>query len=283
MGILQTSAELGRPRRQGAEGRGGFPRLSIPNADKPRRRVLIVEEVPSPSNMLQVLLNVLNCESETALGRDQALAMIARADYDAVLLDLRHADASAKPWLSQIRKIRPSMVNRVLVITGEVEEPSVVGQFGPRYLPRDTDIRLMEYVHQRLLALWAKTANCISEKQIDPSSSGSIDKFRKEMRALVDDLVSRLQQSVRPFQGATVGELRTELQKAAGSPLGISSARLRKQTEEALRRITEQLKVRDEQVASEAADIFRARIAEIFAILRPVHRKTAEQEMPEFE
>lgn len=152
MGILQTSPDLGRPRRPELESRGWFPELATP--DKSRRKVLIVEEVPSASNMLQVLLNVLNCESETALGRDQALAMIAREDYDAVLLDLRHADVSAKPMLSQINEVSPSLVNRVLVITGEVGESSVVGQYGPRYLPRATDIRLMENVHRRLLALW---------------------------------------------------------------------------------------------------------------------------------
>jgi DNA-binding NtrC family response regulator len=104
--------------------------------------------------MLHVLLSVLNCEGETALGREQALAMIARGDYDAVLLDLRHADTTAKPLLSQIHKVCPDLVNRVLVITGEVGETHVAGQYGPRYLPRATDIRLMENVHQRLLALW---------------------------------------------------------------------------------------------------------------------------------
>lgn len=154
MGILQTSPEMVGPRRPQAESRGWFPGFAAPVADRPRRRVLIVEEVPSVANMLHALLDVLNCESDTAMGRDQALVMIAHGDYDAVLLDLRHADASAKPLLSQIRKISPNMVNRVLIITGEVGETNVVGQFGPRYLPRATDIRLMENVHRRLLALW---------------------------------------------------------------------------------------------------------------------------------
>lgn len=154
MGILQTTPEIIGPRKLQAESRGWFPGLSTPGADKPRRRVLIVEEMPSVSNMLHALLDVLDCESETAMGRDQALAMIAHGDYDAVLLDLRHADSSAKPLLSQIGAICPKMVNRVLIITGEVGETNVVGQYGPRYLPRATDIRLMENVHRRLLALW---------------------------------------------------------------------------------------------------------------------------------
>lgn len=154
MGILQTSPEMVGPRRPQTESRGWFPGLTYSGSDKPRRRVLIVEEVPSVTNMLHALLEVLNCESETALGRDQALAMIANGGYDAVLLDLRHADVSAKPLLSEIRSVNPGMVSRVLVITGEVGETNVVGQFGPRYLPRATDIRLMENVHRRLLALW---------------------------------------------------------------------------------------------------------------------------------
>ncbi len=154
MGVLQTSPELRGPRRTDADARAWFPEPAPSITSKPRRKILIVEDAPSISNILHVLLGVLNYEGEVAMGREQALAMIERENYDAVLLDLRNSDPTTKPLLSKIREIRPSLADRVLVITGEVEQPRVVGRVGRRCLPPATDIRLMENVHRRLLALW---------------------------------------------------------------------------------------------------------------------------------
>jgi hypothetical protein len=231
--------------------------------------------------MLYALLNVLNCDIETALGQDRALAMMARADFDAVLLDLRRADVSAKPLLSRISQINPSLGNRVLVITGEVGETNLAGQYGPRLLPRAADIRMMENIHQRLQALWMNSTPGDFQEPIDRSSSAAIDKFRKEMAALIDEVVARLNHSVRTFHGATSEELRTELQKKSGKLLAVAPGPLRKQTEAALQLITDQLKGKEVPVASEAADIFRAKIAEIFAILQPHPNKFLRQELQE--
>jgi hypothetical protein len=127
----------------------------------------------------------------------------------------------------------------------------------------------------------AKAAIWNFQKQIDQASSASIEQFRREMGTLVDEVVSRLHQSVRSFQGATSDELRSELQKASDNLLEVSSAQMRKQTEEALQLITDQLKRKEEEVASEATDIFRDRIAGIFAILQPSPKKSYPQEMVE--
>jgi hypothetical protein len=127
----------------------------------------------------------------------------------------------------------------------------------------------------------AKTAVWNFQKQVDQSSSASIEQFRREMGTLVDEVVSRLHQSVRSFQGATSDELRSELQKASDNLLEVSSAQMRKQTEEALQLITEQLKRKEEEVASEAADIFRDRIAGIFALLQSSPRKASQRELVE--
>jgi hypothetical protein len=127
----------------------------------------------------------------------------------------------------------------------------------------------------------AKAAIWNFQKQVDQASGASIEQFRREMGTLVDEVVSRLHQSVRSFQGATSDELRSELQKASDNLLEVSSAQMRKQTEEALQLITEQLKRKEEEVASEATDIFRDRIAGIFAILQPSPRKPSPQELVE--
>jgi len=98
------------------------------------RRVLIIEDEPSIRNVLYVLLAGLGCEGEVAYSGQQALTMISRKNFDAVLLDLRCTNLGTEEVVSQIKDIRPSLVGRVLVITGEV-----------------TDARSMEIIERYLL------------------------------------------------------------------------------------------------------------------------------------
>ncbi len=100
-----------------------------------RRRILIIEDEPSIRNVIYVLLAGLDCDSEIAYSGKQALGMILRSSFDAVLLDLRSAESPPEEMLSQMKKIRPSLVGRVLVITGEVSDP-----------------RMMEWVERQCLA-----------------------------------------------------------------------------------------------------------------------------------
>lgn len=92
----------------------------------PRRRVLIVEDEPSIRNIIYVLLAELDCDSEIAYSGKQALGMISRSSFDAVLLDIRSAESPPEEMVSQIKKIRPSLVGRVLIITGEVSDPRIM-------------------------------------------------------------------------------------------------------------------------------------------------------------
>jgi DNA-binding response OmpR family regulator len=61
-------------------------------------------------------------ESDVAHGGRQALAMVSRESFDAVLLDLRCYDVHAEEVVNKIREIRPSLLGRVLVIIGEVAD-----------------------------------------------------------------------------------------------------------------------------------------------------------------
>jgi DNA-binding NtrC family response regulator len=92
----------------------------------PRRKVLIIEDEPSIHNVLYALLSGLDCEGEVAHNDRQALAMISRDSYDAVLLDLRWSKVPAERMVSQIKEIRPSLLGRVLVITSEVGDPRTI-------------------------------------------------------------------------------------------------------------------------------------------------------------
>jgi len=119
------------------------------------------------------------------------------------------------------------------------------------------------------------------QRQMEESSNASLDKFRKETGILLDEVVFRLQQSVCSFQSATADEVLAELQKASNNLLEVSAAQMRKQTEQSLDLITERLKEKEEEVVSDAANVFRSRIAEIFTILQEGPQKTSELPNPE--
>lgn len=92
----------------------------------PHRKVLIIEHDSSIRNLLFVLLAAVGCEGEAALNGQQALGMISRESFDAIILDLRCSNPSTEEVVSHIREIRPSLVGRVLVITGEATSPEAL-------------------------------------------------------------------------------------------------------------------------------------------------------------
>jgi DNA-binding NtrC family response regulator len=97
--------------------------------------VLIIEDEPAIRNALFVLLAGMGCEGDVAYNGQQALSMISREQFDAVLLDLRCSNAPAEEIVSQIKEIRPNLVGRVLVITSEVSDPRTIDLVS-RYLLR---------------------------------------------------------------------------------------------------------------------------------------------------
>ena len=102
----------------------------------PYRKVLIIENQPDVRNALYVLLAGLGCEAEVAPGVRDALARIRMERFDAVMLDLRCCGESPEQAVSQIKEICPSLVGRLLVITGEVTSPRVLETLERQCLPK---------------------------------------------------------------------------------------------------------------------------------------------------
>ncbi len=89
-----------------------------------RRKVLVIEDEPSIRNVVYLLLGALECDGEVAHSGRQALAMIRREAFDAVLLDLRASDA---PQVAhKICEVQPSLMGRILFITGHVSDPETI-------------------------------------------------------------------------------------------------------------------------------------------------------------
>jgi two-component system response regulator PilR (NtrC family) len=115
-----------------------------------RRKVLIVEDEPSIRNVLFVLLAGLGCEGDVAYTGQQALSMVSRESFDAVLVDLRCSNLGAEEVVSQIKEISPNLVGRVLVITGEVTDPQTMELLSHHLLPHVPHDRLMPELFSQL-------------------------------------------------------------------------------------------------------------------------------------
>jgi DNA-binding response OmpR family regulator len=107
-----------------------------------RRKVLIVEDEPTIRNVLYVLLAGLGCDGDVAHDTGEALSMINRGRFDAVLLDLRSTHLPPEQMVSAITQVRPSLLGRVLVITGEVSDPETLEMFERCAVPHVTRSRV---------------------------------------------------------------------------------------------------------------------------------------------
>ena len=119
----------------------------------PRRKVLIVEDEPSIRNVLYVLLAGLGCDGDVAHDTQQALTMLRKHRFDAVLLDLRSAHLPPDQMVSAITELRPSLVGRVLVITGEVSDPHTLELLERSAVPHISRNRVAADLWGRMSAL----------------------------------------------------------------------------------------------------------------------------------
>lgn len=124
-----------------------------------RRKVLIIEDEPSIRNVLFVLLAGLGCEGDVAYTGQQALSMVGRESFDAVLLDLRCNNLGAEEVVSQITEISPNLVDRVLVITGEVTDPETMELLSRHLLPHIPRTKLMPELFSQLRGILGLNAS----------------------------------------------------------------------------------------------------------------------------
>ena len=117
------------------------------------RKVLLVEGEPASGEVLRSLLQKMGCQEELAADGQQALAMVSSGDFDAVLLDLRSSNLPPEEVVAGIHDIRPSLVGRVLVITGEVDDGETLDLVERYFLLQIRQNRLFKDLVGRLRAL----------------------------------------------------------------------------------------------------------------------------------
>lgn len=129
------------------------PSRLVPGLETSSRRVLVIEKESAVRNVVQGLLRSLGYETDHAADSREALARIGRQDYDSVLLDLRYGGEEAEEVIPAIHRIRPALVGRVLVITGEVADQRTLQMIDENFLVRITSDRVSRAVPDFLRAL----------------------------------------------------------------------------------------------------------------------------------
>ena len=117
------------------------------------RTVLIIEDEPSIRNVLCVLLAGLRCEGDIVPNAREALAAIEKRSFDAVLLDLRCSEMNATEAVSALKNLRPSLVGKILVITGDVSDPQTMELIKKNHWPFIPRHRVMQELWDRLRSL----------------------------------------------------------------------------------------------------------------------------------
>ena len=124
----------------------------------PRRKILIIEDEPSIRSVLYVLLAGLGYDSDAAPDAYQALSMIGRGEFDTVLLDLRSSQLPPDQMVCAIKELRPSLVGRVLVITGEVSHPKTLEMIERYALPNVPRSRIASDLSRSIAEMDAVTS-----------------------------------------------------------------------------------------------------------------------------
>jgi DNA-binding NtrC family response regulator len=99
----------------------------------PVRKVLVVENA---RNICYIVCNLLAgmCEEEVAHGIRVELTNLSEESFDAIMLDLKCSEQLPEQLKSHMKGIRPSLVGRVLVITGEAKSPDVLDTIERQWL-----------------------------------------------------------------------------------------------------------------------------------------------------
>lgn len=106
-------------------------------------RVLIVEEDASTRTMLFAFLTSMQCEC-IATSRRAALAILKRKAFDAVLVDFGLSKSSANHFLPKMQKLRPDLMGKMLVITGDGADAPATKVVESYALPHVSESRLFQ-------------------------------------------------------------------------------------------------------------------------------------------
>ncbi|RLC70265.1 MAG: hypothetical protein DRI52_07405 [Chloroflexi bacterium] len=89
----------------------------------PSRRILIVEDELTIAGLLARILKLEGHTTDLATDGNQALARLRRADYDAIICDLKMPGLNGQEFYQRLVEMDSPLVQRVIFTTGDVVNP----------------------------------------------------------------------------------------------------------------------------------------------------------------
>ena len=91
-----------------------------------RRKVLLAGAEPSVQGLISTLLHTMGWTCTVIQGKEEAAAILQRETFDAVVIDLGHSEGEAEQTILGIKQIRPSLADRILVISRGAIDPKIL-------------------------------------------------------------------------------------------------------------------------------------------------------------
>lgn len=83
-----------------------------------KSRLLVLDDDPSMQRLVATLLRRAGYEVDIVSGGTDAIAQIAKHDYDGLLLDVMTPTEGAHTVVRHLRETRPELLRRVILVTG---------------------------------------------------------------------------------------------------------------------------------------------------------------------
>ena len=93
-----------------------FP-MTKPDAPSVRRKALLVGAEPSVQGLISTFLHTMGWTCTAIQNKEQTPAILQREAFDAVVIDLGRSEKAAERAILAIKQIRPSLCDRMLVIS----------------------------------------------------------------------------------------------------------------------------------------------------------------------
>jgi CheY-like chemotaxis protein len=91
-----------------------------------RRKVLLVGAEPSVQSLISTFLATMGWICTVVPTKEEAPVILQREAFDAVLIDLGSSETSAEQAILRIKQIRPSLADRMLVISNGVADREMI-------------------------------------------------------------------------------------------------------------------------------------------------------------
>jgi len=154
---LPIATEEDRASAEGDMGRNA-PAASVRDAMKDIKSVLLIEDEPAISKLLQQILSTAGCHFTSALDGDAAYALLQKRQYDLIISDYRLPKMDGRTLYEKIRSEKPECSKRFIFLTGSAFNNELDQFFKKHSIPN----LKKPFTKESLLALITQWAQSLS-------------------------------------------------------------------------------------------------------------------------